>query len=117
VIGVEPTSFDCYFIDHLVGDLTPELWRKHVRVMKSAGMNTFCTSYSGHRRLAIMIDNAIEEGMLEISIPVILMPRNGEVQFRAVMGDQQYGRLVAEEDACRTGLGRLAPGRIPPNTG
>ena len=55
--------------------------------------------------------------MLEISIPVILMSRNGEVQFRAVMGDQQYGRLVVDEDVCGMGLGRLAPGRISPNNG
>ena len=98
-ISAEPTGFGCYVIDHQIGELTAQLWTKHIRVMKAAGMNTFATSYAGHQQLAYMIDIAIEEGMLETSIPVVLMPRNGEPRFRAVMGDAQYERLVAEEAA------------------
>ena len=108
-ISAEPTGFGCYVLDYKMGDFTPELWTKHVRVMKAAGMNTFVASYAGHQRLAYMIDIAIEEGMLETSIPIVLMPRNGESRFRAVMGDAQYEQHVAEEAAAGGPLPGFAP--------
>jgi len=96
VAATEPTGFGCYIRDETL-DLTPEKWRQHVRLMKQAGMNTFCTSYKGHNQLAYMIDIAIEEGMLETSIPVVVMGRDGEAQFRAAMGDAAYEQAVAKE--------------------
>lgn len=52
---------------HKLGGL--EQWRKHVRLMKAHGMNTFAISTRGPQDIAAQIDIAIEEGMLEKQDP------------------------------------------------
>ena len=48
-------------------------WRKHVRLMKAHGMNTFVLYINSPEDLAAQIDIAIEEEMLESSIPIFVI--------------------------------------------
>ena len=97
VNAAEPTGFGCFIRDETL-DLTPERWSRHLRVMKEAGMNTFCTSFGSQEQFTWMI--AIEEGMLETSIPVVGMPRE-RIKYLAAMGEEAYERFVAiDSDGC-----------------
>ena len=78
-----PTGFGCYAYMHELGGLTS--WRKHVRLMKAHGMNTFAIFTRGPQDIAAQIDIAVEEGMLEKDIPMFLLDHSGPNEFKQLI--------------------------------
>lgn len=103
-------GWGCFVQDETLGDWTTDLWRQHTRTMKAAGMNTFTVSYPNADRLTEYIDIAIEEDMLDTSIPVMVLPRCGEKEARRIAGDRVCNEIAADFAERGLLLGGWAPG-------
>jgi len=88
VSRVCPQGWGCYAESHCFG--YREHWREHARVMKAAGMNTFAIDWKSHDDLRDLIDTAIEEGVIDGSVPVFLM-YCGDTAFPALPDDVREG--------------------------
>ena len=62
-------------------------WRKHVKLMKAHGMNTFAIYVKTPEDLATQIDIAIEEEMLESSIPIFVLMESSSAVHKRVIPD------------------------------
>ena len=103
-------GWGCYLEDHKIPGLTQEVWRAHVRCMKTAGMNTTTVSYGSAAQLTWMVDTMLEEEMLDSSIPVMVLPRCGEAEGRRVLGDAAVDALQKDFTDRGLLLGGWAPG-------
>lgn len=81
--GPLPMGFGCYAYAHELGGL--EHWRAHVRLMKAHGMNTVALFTRGPRDIAMQIDIAVEEGMLEKRVPIFLLEHAGPAIFKQLV--------------------------------
>ena len=97
------TGFGCYAYLRDVGGL--ENWRAHVRLMKQSGMNTFAIVWRGSRELREQLDIAVEEGMLEKTVPIFLIGENGPDQFKAELAAADYERMKQLDPKPLSGFG------------
>ena len=97
--SADPVGWGCFANYQTIGGM--DNWRAHVRLMKEAGMNTFVLTYGSPEQLAAQIDIAIEEGMLEKTIPVVAMACCNTVQY-----------ATPEEIAKEPPISGFAPGEL-----
>lgn len=107
VAAPPPTGFGCYAYYTEIGGM--ENWRAHVKLMKQAGMNTFAFIWRGSGNLREQLDIAVEEGMLEKSVPVFAIAENGPDQFNAELDAAAYQKMVMAD---REPLGGFSAGDV-----
>ena len=100
--GVQAQGWGCYAQSHAYG--YRDHWREHVRVMKAAGMNTFATDCNGAADLRDLIDTAVEEEMLDGSVPVFIM-YCGSLEYPEVPEPVREAARAAEVQLPGHGMG------------
>lgn len=91
----QTTGFGCYANYEDIGGL--ENWRAHVQLMKQVGMNTFALYYRDEVALQEQLDIAVEEGMLEQSIPVFIVSNAGPPVFQRILGEEKWAAVKAAD--------------------
>ena len=106
-VGLAPaaTGFGCYANYEEVGGLAN--WPAHVRLMRDSGMNTFALFCRDEVSLQEQIDAAVEDCMLEQSVPIFVISNVSPVVWKRLMPNWQ--EVVAQDTDPPPGCG---PGEL-----